>query len=803
MHTLLSDARYAVRALARARGLILVSTLSLGLGIGATTAVFSAVDGILLSASPYSNAGRLFVIKVTDGSRPPNPIVLSPRNFIDVLAAKSVEDGIMWDQTPIIATGDDVPVSLSGGKLSPNAFAFFGVPPLLGRTFTGSFADVFSPPDRVVVLSYGYWRGRLGGADVLGQTIELDRQPYTIIGVMPERFRFLNSDIYVPMTQPESPSLSLIRLKRGVSVEAARQELHAIDRQRQRTKAPDQPSLTLSLASLREDTTGHLTRVLGILSGAVGLLLVIACVNVTMLLVSRGMTRAHELSLRSALGASSARIIRQLLTEALMLSAVGGVVGIAIGYGLLEFILTRVPRGLLPADTVVHVDQRVLLFSLLAAAVSGLAAGVLPAIRLSRASSLTPHFAGRTLVTGARPPMLQRILLPSQIALTVLLIAGSAAAWRTYVALTATPLGYQPAGVQTVGVQLAEGERQEWAARVAYYEQLRASVQAIPGVEAVAVSMFSGPPTVFDRGTISIPGRTFAAPQQVVTQVVSEEYFTVLGIPLRNGRIWTHGETARARRLAVINEAMARRYWPDADPMGQRLYLSSLRPFSPYQEDSPGNDGTAEIVGVVGDVRNAGLQQDPLPQIYTPYTILAWDGITLSLRTATAAPISETVLRKAVASVNRSQAVFDISSLEERLRNAGWGRQQFVASLFLVCALFALLLATIGLYSVVTYAVSRRAREFALRNALGATRAQIASLVFSSIGGTVTLGLAVGVALTAVLNRPIAAWTESTIWHLSTLVPAVGLFSVVGACAVFIPARRAMSEDPMTLLRAE
>jgi hypothetical protein len=427
---------------------------------------------------------------------------------------------------------------------------------------------------------------------------------------------------------------------------------------------------------------------------------------------------------------------------------------------------------------------------------------MLPAIRLARSARSNAQFAGRGLVAGSKSPAVQRFLLPCQIALTLLLVAGSVAAWRTYTTLAATPLGYTPEGVQTLMIQLGDGELRNWRARIDYYERLRASVEEIPDVGAVAVSMLSGPPNVFDRGTIQIPARTFSSPQQVVTQVVSEEYFEVLRIPLRRGRIWTRNETATARRLAVINEAMARRYWPDADPIGQTLQLSSLRPFSPYQESSPGNDGIVEIVGVVGNVRNAGLRRDPLPQIYTSYTVLAWDGITLSLRTASSAPVGEAALRKAIARANPAQAIYEISSLDERLRRMGWGRQQFVASLFFTCALLALLLASIGLHSLVSYEVSQRTQEFALRSALGASRAQVTALVVGSIGGAVAAGLAIGVMLTAALDRPIAAWTESTLLHLSTLAAALALFALTGACALLVPVRRALSAVPIVLLRA-
>jgi hypothetical protein len=382
-------------------------------------------------------------------------------------------------------------------------------------------------------------------------------------------------------------------------------------------------------------------------------------------------------------------------------------------------------------------------------------------------------------------------------------LAASAAALRTFVALTRASLGYDPSDTTILNLQLARGAFPEWAERTAYYERVRAAVSTIPGVQSVAISLDTPPPVVSGRSGLTIGGVVMTANGNIGMQRVSSDYFDTLRTPLTRGRIWTAAEDATAMHVAVVNEAFVRTYFPESDPIGQRVELVGLDRRSPYGLASPNYDRTVEVIGIIADMRNAGLGEAAMPAAYVPHTLLTWDYVRLLVR---APGDSATILRAArqrVAEINGDQPVENGTTMTARLRIAGWARQELAAMLFLACAALALLLAAVGLYSVVACAVSERQRELAVRMALGASRPRVVSAVLRTTLLTVLAGVMCGLLLIGVLDVPLARWTDTSLWNLSSIGLVLAALALVVVCAIVVPARRAVSLEPMEILRGE
>jgi predicted permease len=791
--------------------------VSLALGIGAATAVFSAVEGLVLNPYPYTGADRLVVMSQAEGAGPARRTFLTGDQARLLRQARSLDAVILWDQSWMWTKNEGIPEMVQAGRLSQSVFQLLGVPPLLGRTFEKESSDggaSTSALEAVAVLSYRYWQTHYAGAsNVIGRTLQVDDQAYTIIGVMPERFRFSNVAFYIPMNtgNDRRSTLTLLRLRPGVSTAAATAELQALVQQQQfdptrsrgggearaRQGEASRSDVRVSLTTLRDYEAGNLHNMLGILLGAVTLLFVIGCANVSILLIGGGIQRRYELAVRRAVGATQRRILRQLLTESLVVSMAGGVFGVAVAYALLAVIKAWIPPGVIPGEMDITIDIRVLVFAAGVAVLAGVAAGLSPALALSR--SKLSGLGGRSEVGTRGTARTHRLLTLAQCAATVVLLAAAGAALRTLVMLTTAPLGYNPQNVSVFGATLRGSVGTQEMAD--YAERIRSAAVSVPGVESVALTgPQPTPPVVPRRSLIEIPGVS-DGDQEVVTEEVSREYFSTIRAPIRAGRIWTDTEDRRRAHIGVINETMARRYWPNGNPIGQRVRLAVLGNNWDGSTKSSPNDPWIETVGVIGDVRNDGLSRPVLPEVDVPYSLRALGAVLLLVRTSGAPERITDALRRKVAEINAEQPLRPFSSLEETLWENGFARQQFAASLFSVCAALALALAAVGIYSVVACAVSLRTREFALRMALGASNARILREIFTSAMMTIALGMAGGLALVAILHRPIAAWTESSLWSPVSLTSSLIALTVVGCCAVLIPAWRAAVMDPMRILR--
>jgi predicted permease len=531
------------------------------------------------------------------------------------------------------------------------------------------------------------------------------------------------------------------------------------------------------------------------------LLLLLACANVSILLLARGTSRAYEFVVRAALGASRGRLMRQLLVESLLLAVAGAALGVAAGYWGLPAVLRLLPPNSVPVGNLmaVPVNVPVLLFSAGLAMTSALVSGLSPALSFSR-----PRLTATARTTVAVPSRrAHHLLLAAQIAVTVLLLAGTGAAVRVLIGLYRTSLGYDPHHVIVATINLPENRYREWAGRATFYERLRHRMVEVPQVESVALATYSGiPPHAGERSVVEVPGRDTHGDEAPIVQRISADYFSTMKIPLVRGRVWSDSESGGTPHVAVVNQTMARAWWPDESAIGRRVRMPDyVKPPNPFRLAAPGSDGWFEIVGVVGDTPNVGLHEPPAPSIYVPYTLMLSDSLNVILRTSPDPRAMTRSIREAVRTVDPNQPV-SVYTAENALARAGWARERFVTLLLLGFAMLALMLAVVGLYSVVSYSVSCRFKEFGIRMALGAGRGRIVNAAVQPAVLAIVAGLFAGLALSVGLNKVVAR----SIGNLNDPVVLVAVslvLLVVTMMSAAIPANRAASIQPADALRTD
>jgi predicted permease len=815
LESLLADIKFTLHQLSKSPGFAAVSIVSLALGIGAATAIFSVIYCVIVRPFPYAGADRMIHLNMFDHSGDRGYAMLSGAQFIRLKEVNALDGAIAEDNWTMATTNEDLAQSIQADQLSANALNFFGIAPILGRRFTDSDAPLGQEPNHVVVLSYHFWNGHYSGkADVIGKILQLDHQDYTIIGVMPKRFSwsgvggYAASDIYLPLKLSNDQNLMYpitARLKPGVSAERADAELQAMYKQFA-TETPGRFSsdFAVHVVTLKESSVGSTKGTLFVLFGAVATLLAIGCINVGILFLARGVLRRNEFAVRSALGAQRARLIRQLLTESLVVALTGGLSGIPVALVGTALLMRWMPKGMLPPGVQIDINLPVLLFSISIALITGVCCGLKPALEFSRPVAGQMLADSTRSVTGsAGTKRLHLFLVVSQVAFAVLLLAAALAAVRTLVGLYKAKLGYDPKNVLVMGLPLMEGSYPSWSERITYYEQIRHKLANLPEVSSVAITSQQLPPISRYASNFTILGESNQPEQTTTLEQVSKEYFPTLRIPLLQGRIWSEAETLHGSHVAVINQAMAHRYWPNGDALGKRIKVPNLTAKNTWVFDAPGNNGEAQIVGIVGDVPNAGLHEQVLPAVYAPYTLLAVDWLQFVIKTKTEPMTLVHAIREQLRSVNTSQTLTPIGTAEDRLISAGWAQERFIAALFSVLAALALLLSSIGLYSVISYTVSQSSKELGIRMALGATREHILRQVAVSVGIPVGLGLLAGVASSIFLNSVILRWTEASISNPLVLICVTIILTVVSISAASVPALRAASIDPVQALRAE
>src|SRR5262245_54744672 len=700
------DVRHAARGLWRSPGFSLTAILSLAVGIAAATGLFSIVNAALLNPFPFADSNRIVRLDINDKGKPRGLSVTVPE--LVALQQSDVLDGAFasnnWQMT---LTGRDVPEAVPTRELSADGLNVLEVPPLLGRVFNEADGPAGEHPQRVVVLTYRFWQSHFGGRpEAVGQTIDLNREPYTVIGVLPPQYFSTGPEILVPLDLTTRIVWSLqARLKRGVAPRMAEQRLQPLFEQfaDERPQSFPEGSRPLVRTLMETRRAADFVPTLLLIFLASLLLLLVACANVSILLLVRGSSRAREFAVRAALGASRGRLMGQLLVESLLLAVTGAALGVAAGYWGLPAVLRLLPPNSVPLGNLiaVPVNVPVLLFSAGLAMASALIFGLSPALSFSR-----PRLTATARTTGGgQSRRAHHLLLAAQIALTVLLLVGTGAAVRVLIGLYRTSLGYDPHNVIIASINLPENSHTEWADRAAFYERLRNQVADVPQVESIAIASNSGiPPESGQPSMVEVPGQYKTGGVAADLQRISADYFGTMRLPLLRGRVWSDSESAGTPHVAVVNQTMARELWPDESAIGRRVLMPGyVKSPTYFRLPAPGSDGWFEIIGVVGDTPNVGLHEPPAPSIYVPYTLMLSDSLNVILRTSHD-PLSMTrSIREAARTVDPNQPVNLVRTAEDALADAGWARERFVTLLLLGFAVFALMLAVVGLYRVVSY----------------------------------------------------------------------------------------------------
>ena len=812
MRTVLQDLRYAFRQLVKMPGFTFTAVISLALGIGATTAVFSVVYAILMDPYPYANSDRMAHLRVVAPNGDRNYFGLTGTQWQQIRKSPVVEDAFVMDQWRLTITGSDLPEDIQGTYLTSNSFNFLGVPAVLGRGLEPSDAIDGEDPQPVVVLSYKFWQRHFrGDPSIVGKTIQLVRENYTIVGVAAPRFTWGDGDVYLPLKITGDQIKGFypeIRLKPGVTHAQADAALQGLITQFARETPkhfpPDQTKLHVE--GLNEHFVKELGGTLYLLFGAVAVLLLIGCGNVSILLLARATARQHEFAVRSAIGATRKRIIGQLLTESLLLSLTGAGMGLLLAFKTVTVIAANLPRFSFPHEAAIQINLPVLAFSIAVAIGTGILFGLSPAWQLSRPEVIqVMQSNSRKAIGNVRGRRTHSALIGGQIALTLLMLAGAGAAIEGFLRVAHTKLGYDPHNIMSVGIPIHDGAYKTWPERAAYFEQLHDEVAQVPGVTMSAISSNATPPDNGYNTKFEILGKPAAQDQTFRFNVVSREYFPILRIPLLQGRIWDGAEEHRAANLIVVNQTFAKRYFPSGDAIGHSIKAPEVVAQPPYLLTAPSSDGWMLIVGVVADKLDDGLSKPVVPEGFVPYTVGMGMYTQVLVRTQGQPLALLHSVAAAVNSIDRDQQVVNnVRDLDHWISEMPeFARGQLVSWLFGAFAALALSLAAVGLFSVVSYTVAQRTNEFGIRIALGAKRGHVLRIVFNSTVLSVGGGIVAGLLLTLALNKVIASWDVESARDPLMLFAATWVLSLVATLACALPAWRAAGVDPMKAIRYE
>jgi len=805
MQTLWQDLRYGARMLMKKPAFTLVAVVTLALGIGATTAIFSVVNAVLLRPLPYPGADRLLSVgqlykSGLQGAGEPKFLFWRENNqSFEALAAFSAFGGAGGN-----LSGGSEAEYVRGLRVSEDFFRVLGVFPTQGRAFTST--EDTPGAERVAILSHGLWQRRFGGdTQLIGRTVLLNDQPVTIVGITPPQFQLgFGADLFVPMqARPNAngdPNATVIgRLKPGVTIEQAQADLKVVaEKYRAAFPRHMRESESIGAQPYQELVTGSVAQLLWILLAAVGFLLLIACANVANLQLTRAAGRQKEIAVRKALGASGARIMRQLVTEGVLLALVGGAAGVLLaGWGT-ELLLTAVPEGLLPSVAVIEVDWHVLVFAFAAALGTGLLFGLAPvwqARHVDVNTTLKEH-AGKGGLSRGR---LRGALVVTEVALSLVLLVGAGLLIRTFVNLLGVAPGFDPRNVLTFRIAV-EGERYDTTAEAsAFYREALERISRLPGVEAAAITNKLPLDWQFNMPVVfpSNPEKF----ESVQFRMISPDYFRVMKIATQQGRVFNDADNAAAPPVAIVNDAFAQRFFKGQDPFAQQLSVGSRT-----------NDPARQVVGVVSDVKQSGLDRPAPPMVFVPIpqmpdklmaVVRAFTAANFTVRTTVAPKAVTAAVKREIAELDPTLSLSEISSMEE-ITAVSVAPQRFNVFLFGVFAGLGLLLAAIGLYGVIAYAVEQRTNEIGLRIALGAQARDIVRLILKQGLALTLIGLALGIVVSVALTRLMKSllFGVGTTDPLTFVVIAM-LLTAVALLACWVPARRATRVDPMVALRCE
>jgi putative ABC transport system permease protein len=819
----LQDLRYAVRNLLRSPGFTAVAAITLTIGIGANTAIFSVIDSILLRPLPFREPGQLVALHETEAA--PGHYPFAPPDFLDWKTQnKTFQDMTLFGWSgDMNLSGEGRPDHVSAVPTEANFFTLLGVRPLLGRTWLPG--EDMPGKDQVAILSYGLWREHFAGdPGVIGRSIALNSKKYTIVGVMPPNFRVpFETQMWIPQDM-DSKSLgprgshwanAVGRLKPGVSVERARADLKVIAARLEKAYPNSNDKVGSAVVPLRDDLVGDSRGSLIMMLAAVGLVLLIACSNVANLLLSRAVSRQKEMAVRSALGAGRARLLRQLLTESLLLSCFGGVLGLAVAWLLIDFASRTTSLGL-PKFNVIQLNGEVLAFTFALAVITGVLFGLIPALRTSRPDlhEELKGGAGSLVTAGKRRRFTSDVLVAGEMALSLLLLVSAGLLLKDFARLRTLDIGVRTEGVFTAAVRLPETQYKKAAPKLQFARSLVEASSNIAGVDVAAVSdrlPLEGGSNYY----IKLRGQTSQMSNLLVEyHTVSPEYFHAMGIRLREGRLFQPADIQQAADLdahwerlpegqedlpaaerdamiypVVINETMAHSFWPSQSPLGK--LFSQGRDSGPWKQ----------VIGVVNDVRQWGLAHKPVPEAYDAFT--GSNRFFLVLHTARQ-PLSLTPdVRRVLAQLDSSLPLFSVRTMDQVIGENAQG-QQFLSLLVGSFAALAVMLAAVGIYGVLSYMVTERTREIGIRMSLGASRGRVLSQVILEGMRLALIGFAVGLAGALAAGRVLAGLLhEVKPGDPAIFAATAGFLSAVAFMACYLPARRAARLDPMTALRYE
>ncbi len=819
MKTLLQDLRYGARTLMKSPGFTIVAVLALAIGIGANSAIFSVVNAVLLRPLPYANPERLVMVWGNFQKLGMTKLGVSAPEFVDYKNQSHVfADVAAFQHTTFNLTGGDAPERIGGARVSSGLFSLLGVSPLVGRTLL--MEEDQRGRERVVVLSHHLWQARFNSdPNLVGKGIVLDGESYTVVGVMPRGFQFPFGEIedagraeaWVPAAFSAEELQDrgryffrmIARLKPGVTLEQARTEMSAIGRRLEeqyprtyRGPKGENGGWQVTLTTLPDEIVGGARLLLFVLLGVVGFVLLISCANVSNLLLARASTRRREVAIRMALGATRGRLFRQFLTESVMLSLVGGGIGLLLAMWGMDLLIAASPREI-PRLSEAGLDARVLAFTFVVSLLAGVLFGLAPALRGSHADlNESLKEGGQSGTTSFGRQRLRGLLVVSEIALTLVLLIGAGLMIKSFRRLLDVNPGFDPENVLTMQMALPPAKYAAPQEKARFYDQLLARVKALPGIEAASVTTALPLTGETFGGPFSIEGRPLdmtGKPPHAHIRTVTPGYFHVMSIPLITGRDFNDADTNDSVAVVIVNETFARGFFASGDAIGKRIKIGAPTSPRPWMQ----------IAGIIKDVKSDGLDAEAIPEMYLPYAQNIGPAMTLVARTVNDPAGSLAAIRRAVQETDKEQPVYNIRTMKQLLAES-IAQRRFNMIMLGVFALIALLLAASGIFGLIAYSVAQRTHEIGIRMALGAQSGDVLKLIVREAMVLAVAGVGVGLTGAFVMTRTLT----SLLYDVSTTDPATfagvaGVLTLVALLASYIPARRATRIDPNVALRHE